>query len=576
MATHVAVGAPARPVRADREIWFPALAFAACVLLAFFPLAILYFTGFRIYLHWPWGVRAGHRALELFFPGDLVDMVRRRTPAGGKEQLGAFLFLAVLAVAALRGQGISGRVRTWVLTAATGACGLAALILTGADTVPAEIAALFATIAGAAVFYLYREPRIPWADALRVAAPVGLTLEAVKLAVVAVVPSLRVPLEIALGPFSDFVVLLAWSFAAAALVLAGARFEGRLSSRLGLAAGVPLAAVILLLAGAHISGGGGPAAAHGSIPVTAPQVRDYEPRAFAGTFSSAFAPVMHINPGDTVRTMTLDDGGYDAHQVQRTHPINPQTGPFYVEGAEPGDTLAIRIVKLALNRDHAGSSAELVPNALTSEYLDGAVYGNDALEEWRLDRQAGFAMLMNPTPKTAGLRIPLRPLLGCVAVAPPGTQAIPTNELGPWGGNLDYREIRVGATLYLPVFHKGALLFVGDGHAAQGDGEIGNVALETSLDIEFTVALRPGEHLEGPRVENETSLMAMGIDRSLPVAVRKATTALVQWIETTHRLTAPESAVAVSHAIRYDIAEIANPQANVVARIDKNTLAGLR
>ena len=184
-------------------------------------------------------------------------------------------------------------------------------------------------------------------------------------------------------------------------------------------------------------------------------------------------------------------------------------------------------------------------------------------------------MLAKPSEHLKDYRVKLQPMLGCVAVAPPDKQTFRSGWLGSYGGNMDYNSLREGVTLYLPVYQEGALLFVGDGHAAQGDGELTGDALETSMDVEFTVNLIRGQSTGGPRAENDEYLMAMGIANSLPDAIRQATTQLARWLERDYHLTPNESAVVLGTAIRYDIAELVDPQVNIVAKISKTALAGL-
>ncbi len=129
-----------------------------------------------------------------------------------------------------------------------------------------------------------------------------------------------------------------------------------------------------------------------------------------------------------------------------------------------------------------------------------------------------------------------------------------------------------GTTLYLPVFVPGALLFVGDGHAAQGDGEISGNALETSMDLEFSVEVLPGLSARGPRVESDEHLMAMGIAGSLQSALQEATTNLAQWLEARYGLNRSEVASVLGTSIAYDIAEVVDSDFNVVARLEKKRL----
>lgn len=306
-----------------------------------------------------------------------------------------------------------------------------------------------------------------------------------------------------------------------------------------------------------------------------PQTRTFEPTEFHRYFSGAIAPVLHINPGDTVRTTTVDAGGADAKGTRRSNGGNPETGPFYVEGAMPGDTLVVKLNRIRLNRDSAGSGNRISTDVLGAGYIRDAKYDDKFSGEWKLDRDGGSAMLAKPSEHLKNYRVKLQPMLGCVAVAPPDKQTFRSGWLGSYGGNMDYNGLREGVTLYLPVYQEGALLFVGDGHAAQGDGELTGDALETSMDVEFIAGLIRGQSTGGPRAENDEYIMAMGIANSLPEAVRQATTQLARWLERDYHLTPNESAIVLGTAMRYDIAELVDPQVNVVAKVSKAALAGL-
>ncbi|PYU86989.1 MAG: acetamidase, partial [Acidobacteria bacterium] len=272
----------------------------------------------------------------------------------------------------------------------------------------------------------------------------------------------------------------------------------------------------------------------------------------------------------------VDAGGRDARNTRRSNGGNPETGPFYVEGAMPGDTLVIKFNRIRLNRDSAASGDRMAPDALDAGYIRDAKYDDKFSSEWKLDRENGFALLAKPSAHLKDFRVKLQPMLGCVAVAPPDKQTFRSGWLGSWGGNMDYNGLREGTTLYLPVYQAGALLFVGDGHAAQGDGELTGDALETSMDVEFTVNLISGQSTRGPRAENEEYIMAMGIAGSLPDALRQATTALARWLEKDYHLTPNESAIVLGTSMRYDIAEIVDPQVNIIAKVSKTVLAQLR
>jgi hypothetical protein len=198
---------------------------------------------------------------------------------------------------------------------------------------------------------------------------------------------------------------------------------------------------------------------------------EFAPKVFHNHFSGAIEPALRIRPGDTVHTTTVDAGGVDAEGVHRAAGGNPLTGPFYIEGAWPGDTLVVKLNRVRLNRDTAGTySNSVVLSALDPYYARDEKKIDDFDSTWKLDRVKGVAVLTKPTERLKGLQVKLAPMLGCIGVAPPGKEAFRSGRLGNFGGNMDYNQIREGTTLYLPVFQPGALLFVGDGHAAQGDG----------------------------------------------------------------------------------------------------------
>ena len=308
----------------------------------------------------------------------------------------------------------------------------------------------------------------------------------------------------------------------------------------------------------------------------APKTHTFEPTAFQHFFTSSIEPVLHINPGDTVKTWSVDAGGTDPKGVRRTSGGNPLTGPFYVEGAVPGDALVVHINRLRLNRDTAISSPLIVNSALNAGYIEQRKPVEGYNSDWTLDREHGFAMLQKPSDKMKDYRVPLAPMLGCVGVAPPGGMQYRSGFLGSFGGNMDYNQLREGVTVYLPVFVPGALLFVGDGHALQGAGELTGNALETSMDIEFTVDVQSRNGPGNPRFENADYLMASGIAGSLDEAFRGATTNLVRWLEKKYGLNAAEVSSLLGTSMAYDVAEVVDPYVHVVAKVPKTVLAGLK
>lgn len=309
---------------------------------------------------------------------------------------------------------------------------------------------------------------------------------------------------------------------------------------------------------------------------TAPKTHTFVPTKYQRQFSGAIEPVLHVNPGDTIQTTTVDAGGFDHKGVRRSMGGNPETGPFYIEGAMPGDTLTVKFRRIHLNRDTAVSGDRIVGSALSPYYYRDAKFDDKFDSDWALDRQGGTASLAKPTERLKNYKVKLAPMLGCVGVAPPANQAYRSGWLGSWGGNMDYHGLREGVTVSLPVYQEGALLFVGDGHAAQGDGELNGDALETSMDVEFTVDLVRGKNIGGPRFENEEFVMASGIAGSLPDALQQATTELSRWLEKDFHLSANEAHVVLGTAIQYEIAEVVDPQVHIVAKISKEALAQLQ
>ncbi len=229
----------------------------------------------------------------------------------------------------------------------------------------------------------------------------------------------------------------------------------------------------------------------------------FEPKEFRNTFSGAYKPVLSIKPGDHVITSTIDARGVDAAGVKRADGPNPQTGPFFIQGAEPGDTLIVHLLRLETNRSTGYSGTLLAPYTADPGFLRFEALREPKSVTWQLNKQKGIASLESSDFKPGHLELPLNPMLGCIATAPAGKAAIPTSTPDNFGGNMDYNGMVAGVTLMLPVFEPGALFFLGDGHARQGAGEVTGGAIETSLDVEFSVELRKGKKILWPRLENQ-------------------------------------------------------------------------
>ena len=309
-------------------------------------------------------------------------------------------------------------------------------------------------------------------------------------------------------------------------------------------------------------------------PPGGPRSLDFEPSIFYGYYSARNPTALRIFPGDTVRTRTFDASGRD--NDRRTPGGNLETGPFYVEGALPGDTLVVKLNRVRVNRNSARQGSRINGKAVTPAYVAAAQYDPAFDGEWKLDREKGVAVLAHPTPRMKNFTVPILAMIGCIATAPAGDQVYRGTDLGPFGGNMDYNRMGEGVTLYLPVFHSGALLTMGDAHAAMGDGELTGSALETSVDVEFTVDVIPGFASAGPRLENDGYLMAMGVAGSVGDSIQVATTQLAEWLKRDYKLNDSEVAVLLGAVLQYDITEMVDPQFNVVAKVPKPALKALQ
>lgn len=313
------------------------------------------------------------------------------------------------------------------------------------------------------------------------------------------------------------------------------------------------------------------------IPVIGQQSIQFTPTSYSHVFSAQPAPVLRIKEGDTVHTTSVDAGGLDQSGQRVTGRGNPLTGPFYVEGAEPGDILAVTLTNLSLNRNFATTLNSLVPNMLPLPKSKAMKIWKSARQlQWRLDLDKMVGTPMDTSLHFEKFSVPLHPFLGCVGVAPAGKQ-MATGASGDYGGNMDFRYVTTGATIYLPVSHIGALLYLGDGHAAQGDGELNGDALETSMNFSFTVrTLKKAEFpLETPMVENADYLMFFAVKSSLNRSVKAVTVALSNWLQIRYKLSAKQASQVIGPAIQYRIPKIAANVSEAVALIPKSLLKQL-
>jgi acetamidase/formamidase len=280
---------------------------------------------------------------------------------------------------------------------------------------------------------------------------------------------------------------------------------------------------------------------------------------------------LHIADGDTVITTTVDAHGCDEQGRQITEGGNPQTGPFFVEGAEPGDTLVLHLDRLTPNRPTGWSGTALAPNVVDPAYVRELPEQSTA--QWQIAPDGASARLISPEIALGQLSLPLAPMLGCFGVAPYRKQAISTATSAEHGGNMDYRGFVAGVTVYFPVFAPGALLFVGDGHALQGDGEIVGTGIEISFEVQFTVRILKGKRIGWPRGENGDYIFTVGNARPLEQALQHATTEMMCWLQEDYGLDAHGAGILLGQCVEYDLGNVFDPAYTMVCKVPKHVLS---
>jgi acetamidase/formamidase len=296
-----------------------------------------------------------------------------------------------------------------------------------------------------------------------------------------------------------------------------------------------------------------------------------------GWIAADRAPVLSVKSGDVVRVDTVSHGGINGkddpvtyfgrrgipaeqllpeaieifQQLKRDASAGPHvlTGPIYVDGAQPGDMLEVRVLDVAIRVPYGVNSTGPGRGAVAD------LLNEPAEKLIRLDVQRNVALF------SAGIEVPLAPFMGIVAVAPPPAEKrVSTRPPGPFGGNLDFRHLTAGATLYLPVFNEGALFYTGDGHACQGDGEVDGTAIEISLTPTVQIIVHPGagRTMKWPRAEDAAHYYSMGMGLDLDTALQQAIRETVDFLMARAELTAAEAYALCSLAVDFRIGEAVN------------------
>ena len=281
-------------------------------------------------------------------------------------------------------------------------------------------------------------------------------------------------------------------------------------------------------------------------------------------------PVLRMKPGQTLITKTLM-GGYFTEEGGAWP---GEVGPIYIEGATPNDQLLVTLITVRPN--HHLAPARINPNfgGLQSDVrvrlLNPPVPDQRFL--WRIDTEKQTGSLELPKSAIKKVDVPLAPMLGRVAVAPRNEESFPGLWPGDFGGNMDAPELREGSTVYLPIFHDGAYLYFGDGHALQGEGEVAGTGLETTMDVVLRVDLIKGKPIDWPRIEDKEFIMVAGSARPLIDAFRLAHVELIEWMEQEYGFDRWEAYQVVSQLGSSTVANIVDPQYTVVAKFPKKYL----
>lgn len=313
----------------------------------------------------------------------------------------------------------------------------------------------------------------------------------------------------------------------------------------------------------------------------AQKTHHFKPSKYFFTYDAKHEPVLKLKPGDILVTTTVDAFGNKisgsdqlASEVVHLPEVNHQTGPFYVEGAKPGDTLVLQLLKVKPKRDYAVSTHLPHFGVLTGETYTAML--TEPLPEktfiWKLDLERNVGILDLPNSKIGKVEIPLNPFLGTVGVAPNYGEAVLSLTPAEHGGNMDCVETKTGATLYFPVFVEGGLFMLGDGHAAQGDGEICGTGLECPLEVTVKVNVIKGKTIHWPRFEDDEYIMVAASTRPLIDAFRSAQVELINWLVEDYGFDRWDALQIVSQVGTSRIGNVVDPKYTIVAKFPKKYL----
>ncbi len=303
------------------------------------------------------------------------------------------------------------------------------------------------------------------------------------------------------------------------------------------------------------------------------------PEDYSYVFNPYREPIARVEPGQRVTIHTEDAFESRIHTpddlpskaLATAKFLNPQTGPIYVEGAEPGDTLAVRMEGIEPKREYAVSCFVPYFGGLTSTPLTRTLQEPipEKVYVWDLHEGDGGRFLTNDE---IGARLPWEPFVGTIAVAP-DLEAISALSPGPFGGNMDVPDVKPGNTVYLPVWNEGALFYTGDCHARQGQGELCGVALEITAEVTVSFEVIKSGGIEWPRIESEDRLMTVGSARPMEDAARIAYAELIAWLEEDHGFSRLDAYQFLTQAGGLYVGNMVDTTYSLVASVDKRYLA---
>src|SRR6202795_2301842 len=289
------------------------------------------------------------------------------------------------------------------------------------------------------------------------------------------------------------------------------------------------------------------------------------------------APVARLKSGDILETNSLDAFGNAIQKPGDTLKLvkgdNPLTGPFYIEGAEPGDTLAVKVLDIQVDGDQGVGAFAPGFGALNETLYTPMLHAPLPEKIWLypIDHSSNTATF-KALDSNFSVKIPLHPFFGCIGVAPANGEARSSVVPAEFGGNMDSPEASVGNTVYFPVNVKGGLFYIGDGHAAMGDGEVAGTTIEVPLKARVQLSVIKGRTIAWPQFENDAAIMTVGAYRPLDDAVRIAFTELVHWIHKDYGLSELDAYELLSKVARIHLNEMVDPNYVVVASIEKKYL----